>query len=93
MLKTPEGNEGSMEKGGELPPFLEREQGRIFIIYHEGADLAEDYNNFLKQIGKKADSPPSFLELEEDGSIHTLYEDEDVTERWEEWLKKLQPLE
>ena len=77
-----------------LPNFLCEKNGRLFTAVKGDTDVNDEYEEFLKKIGKKSDFPPGFLYDTMDGRLHMGEETVvDVTEVWEEWLKTLKLIE
>lgn len=78
------------EEGVPLFSDLYEKGGRIYSGAIEDSDVTEDYETYLRSIGKSADQLPPFLYRSGSGRILTgMHVDSDITEEWNQWVKTL----
>ncbi len=79
------------EKFEKLPDFLHEENGKLITTTEGDTDVKEEYENFLKAVGKSANSLPPFLHRTGSSITIGLESGVDVTNSWRNWIKTLKP--
>ena len=79
------------EKEEQLPGFLYKEKGKLMTAMEGDMDVREEYESFLKAMGKSADGLPPFLHRADSSIIIGLESGVDVTNSWRNWVKTLKP--